>query len=104
MYPLNGGAYLIKGLCNHGDLVTLVGRFSKALEGGGLDHSLTKGDDRVCDLHFYLSIQLSQVLHTLIRLGDLIQDSYDIGLLLQFLHESDSCKDLETMMSLCLMM
>ena len=54
--------YLIKGLRNHGDLVALVGRLSEALEGGGLNHSLTEGDNRVCNLHFNLSIELSQVL------------------------------------------
>ena len=56
------GAHRVKGLCNHGDFISLVRRLSKALEGGRLHYSLTEGDNRVGHLHFHLSIQLSQIL------------------------------------------
>ena len=55
-------AYLVKRLSNHGDLISLVGGLSKALEGGGFHDSLTEGHHRVSHLHLHLSIQLSQVL------------------------------------------
>ena len=48
--------YLIKGLGNHGDLVALVGGLCKALEGGGLHHSLTERHHRVSDLDLHLSV------------------------------------------------
>ncbi len=56
------GVYLVKGLGNHGDLVALVGGLCKALEGGGLYHSLTEGHHRVSNFDFHLGVQLTQIL------------------------------------------
>lgn len=61
-WAVSEGVYLIKRLSNHGDLVALVGGLCKALEGGGLHHSLTEGHHRVSNLDLHLSIQLTQIL------------------------------------------
>lgn len=56
--------HLVKGLSNHSDLVALVGGLCKALEGGGLHHSLTEGHHRVSNLDLHLSVQLTQILQS----------------------------------------
>uniref|UniRef100_A0A480F5T5 116 kDa U5 small nuclear ribonucleoprotein component n=1 Tax=Sus scrofa TaxID=9823 RepID=A0A480F5T5_PIG len=61
------GQALLKGLSNHGDLVLLIGSFSKALEGGRFHYCLTKRDHGVSHLDVYLRVHLPQVVHHTIQ-------------------------------------
>ncbi|MEM1424285.1 MAG: right-handed parallel beta-helix repeat-containing protein [Planctomycetota bacterium] len=76
----------IQGFGDHGELVSLVGRFRVALERRGLGHGLSESNDGIGNLDFDACVHLAQVVHDAVHVqfsspgDDVFARLLDLGL------------------------